>query len=537
LSWEFKLHFKVMNKKLLSAAGVLTLMLSCQTSCSDLNAPAYDKLATFWRTPEEIKAGIGLPYAGLRDLMDPWGVYALNEITTDEIIVPTRGGDWYDNGFWERLWKHTWTSDHDSFPTAWQFIYGNANHSGIIPINLVIENLRQLSPRLAARVNAPVLIAQMRALRAYYYYLGMDLFGGIPITETTYTQLSALDRKSRATVFEFVEKELTGVSLTLPAISVDSTYGRPTRWMAEALLAKIYLNAEVYTGEPRWADCITACNNILQSNQFQLEDVYFNNFAVQNEGSQEAIFSIPFDFNGGLNAFLIELYTLHYDSPATFDLVRPAVNGYCSTADFLSNYNNGDLRKRSFLVGQQYKHSKQYEVQTPNPANLQYESINNLPLNFDPVITRFSSNDPAFRMAGARCVKWQLDSPGPIMDNDFAVFRLADIILMKAEAQLRNGDAPGALATLNQKYGTVSLHSRAGLPDFTLADVNLDNILRERACELAWEGHRRNDLIRFGHYLDARTPEKNISEGFRTIFPIPRSELAKNSYLAQSPGY
>ena len=102
---------------------------------------------------------------------------------------------------------------------------------------------------------------------------------------------------------------------------------------------------------------------------------------------------------------------------------------------------------------------------------------------------------------------------------------------------MRNGDAPGALATLNQKYGTVSLHSRAGLPDFTLADVNLDNILRERACELAWEGHRRNDLIRFGHYLDARTPEKNISEGFRTIFPIPRSELAKNSYLAQSPGY
>jgi hypothetical protein len=526
-----------MNKKLIPVFATMVFVLGSHISCSDLNAPAYDKLVYFWRTPEEIKAGVGLPYVGLRDWVDPRGLYALNEATTDEIIVPTRGGDWIDAGFWEKLWKHSWTSDHQSFSTTWRFVYGNENHSGIIPINLVIENLNQLSPPLAARVNAPVLIAQMKALRAYYYFIGMDLFGDIPVTESTYTPLSSLHRRPRKEVFEFIEKELTSVASQLPVVTNDSTYGRPTRWMAQTLLAKMYLNAEVYTGQARWADCIAACDLILQSNRYQLEANYFTNFAVHNEGSQENIFVIPFDFNAGLNPFLIELYSLHYNSPATFDLQRPAANGYCTTADFLANYDAADKRKRAFLVGQQYLHSKQYEDQIPNPANLQYDSDVNLPLNFNPVITTFSSNDPAFRMAGARCVKWELDSPGPIMDNDFAIFRLADVILMKAESQLRLGDATAALNTLNQLYGSVSLRSRSGLPDFSLSDITPDNILRERACELAWEGHRRNDLIRFGRYLEARTPEKLISEHFRTLFPIPRSELSRNPYLTQSNGY
>ncbi|HQQ81706.1 MAG TPA: RagB/SusD family nutrient uptake outer membrane protein [Cyclobacteriaceae bacterium] len=505
-------------------------------SCTDLNAPAYDKLTEFWRTPEEIKAGVGLPYAGLRDLVgnsNPWNTYALNEMTTDEIIVPIRGRDWADNDSWERLWKHTWASDHEALSNSWQFLYGNSNHSGIIPINLVIENLNQLAPPLAKSVNAPVLIAQMKTLRAFYYYLGMDLFGDIPITESLYTPLSQLNRKARTEVFAFVEKELISIKSQLPEVPTDSTYGRPTRWMAETLLAKLYLNAEIYTGKSRWSECVTACDAILKSNQYQLESDFFANFAPDNEKSKENIFAIPFDFNGGLGYLPLVQYSLHYDSPTTFDLGYHGANGFCSTIDFLNQFDPVDRRKRMFLTGQQYLHSKQYQDQVPDPANFQFDSDVHLPLNFNPVITTFSSNDPAFRMAGARCVKWAVDSP----DADFAVFRLADVILMKAEAQLRNGDAAGAQATLNQQYGTVSLHSRANLPDFSLADITLDNILRERACELAWEGHRRNDLIRFGHYLDARTPEKGISENFRALFPIPRAELAKNPYLKQSPGY
>ncbi len=123
------------------------------------------------------------------------------------------------------------------------------------------------------------------------------------------------------------------------------------------------------------------------------------------------------------------------------------------------------------------------------------------------------------------------------MSNDFAAYRLDDIILMKGEAQFRNGDIPGALITINQKIIGVSIRSRAGLPDFAPLEMTPDGFLAERARELSWEGHRRNDMIRLGHFTDARIPEKEVSENFRTLYPIPKAELDKNPCLVQNPGY
>jgi len=123
------------------------------------------------------------------------------------------------------------------------------------------------------------------------------------------------------------------------------------------------------------------------------------------------------------------------------------------------------------------------------------------------------------------------------MTNDFAIFRLADIILMKSEAQFRNGDINGALKTMSGKYPGVSIRSRAGLPEFTQSEMTLENLLAERGRELSWEGFRRNDLIRFGHFLDARIPEKTVSPTYRLLYPIPKSQLDKNPYLVQNPGY
>ena len=184
-----------------------------------------------------------------------------------------------------------------------------------------------------------------------------------------------------------------------------------------------------------------------------------------------------------------------------------------------------------FLVGQQYVN------QVPDPANLQYDNSGHL-LSFDPVITSFRLQDPKIETAGARCAKWEFNKKGPgNMSNDFAVFRVADIILMKAEAQLMTGNVPGALATINQKINGISIHSRAGLPDFTSAEMTPDNLLKERACELSWEGWRRNDMIRLGHYLDARIPEKAASADYRKLYPIPQIELGKNPYLLQNLGY
>jgi hypothetical protein len=138
------------------------------------------------------------------------------------------------------------------------------------------------------------------------------------------------------------------------------------------------------------------------------------------------------------------------------------------------------------------------------------------------VITTFIVQAPKTETAGARCAKWEFNKEGGgPMSNDFAVYRLADVVLMMAEAQFRNGNTAEALLTINQKFNGVSIRSRTGLPDFSAAEMNLDGLLAERARELSWEGHRRNDMIRLGHFTDARIPEKNISENFRTLFPIP----------------
>ena len=352
------------------------------------------------------------------------------------------------------------------------------------------------------------------------------MFGNVPIVEKWHASASEVDTKSRADVFAFVEKEILE---SLPMLSQevsDKTYGRVTQWFGLALLAKLYLNAEVFIDTQRWSDCIEACDAVLNSGKYVLEENFFDNFTIDNEDSRENIFAIPFDFNSGLIFFALQVFTLHYSSGETFGLQFGGLNGFCSTAEYLDIFDDNDIRKKMFLVGQQYV------GQIEDEDHLQYDRAGNL-LIFDPVITSFNTEETS----GARCAKWEFNPTGWSMSNDFAVYRLADIILMKAEAQLRNGDNAAALVTINQKFGGVSIRSRTGLPDFPGIQMNLEGILAERARELSWEGHRRNDLIRFGHYFDARIPEKKVSEDHRNLFPIPQSELDKNKYLQQNPGY
>jgi hypothetical protein len=516
--------------------SICMTLLFAGLSCTDLDTPVYDKLSDFWETPEQISAGAAVPYVGLRGLVEPFTIYGLQEACTDEVIVPTRGGDWYDFGLWERLWKHTWTPEHASVAGTWQFLYGNTEHSGIGPINLVLENLDKVDPDLAESIELPSLIAQMKTLRAYYYWLAMDLFGNIPVIENNNIRIEEIVTRPRAEVFSFIETQLLNSVADLPGEVNTFTYGRATKWLSQTLLAKLYLNAGVYTGTERWSDCIKACDAVLSSNQYVLEPNFFHNFAINNQDSRENIFVIPFEFEKGLNICLLHFFSLHYDSGDTYGLGRGGVNGFCSTSDYLSFFDENDIRRKMFLVGPQYRGSTQYADPVPNENSLQTDSETGLPLIFDSEVKTFSSNDPEFRLAGARCAKWEFNF-WPPMSNDFAVFRLADVILMKAEAQLRSGDAAGALETINLRTDGVSIRSRAGLPDFNAEELTLENLLKERARELSWEGHRRNDMIRFGHFTDARNPEKLKSEDFRTLFPIPSSEINKNPNLVQNPGY
>ncbi|HET7896574.1 MAG TPA: RagB/SusD family nutrient uptake outer membrane protein, partial [Flavisolibacter sp.] len=421
--------------------------------------------------------------------------------------------DWADNGIWRDLWMHTWTPGSPPVENGWQFIY-----SAIARVNTILKTVEALNPKPATFTSIQ---AELKTIRAYYYLLALDLFGNVPLVDEN-SDVSCLKNTPRADVFAYVEKEIKD---NLPQLTTDVTpytYGRATQWFAYAMLAKLYLNAAVYTGTPRWADCIAACDAILNGRRYSLETDFFANFSVANENSKENIFVIPFDREKGLDWFGIQVLTLNYVSNTTFGLESGGANGFCSPAAICQQFDARDKRRKMFLVGQQYIN------QVEDPAHLQYDRLGQ-PLIFDPVITTFSIPYPKAEGAGARCAKWEFNKQGfGNMSNDFAVYRLADIVLMKAEAQFRNGDAAAALTTVNQKTDGVSIRSRAGMPDFSAGEMNLDGLLAERERELSWEGHRRTDLIRFGHFTDARTPEKGVSENYRTLFPIPEPELAKN---------
>jgi hypothetical protein len=509
---------------------ILTCLIVCTDfSCTKLNANVYDQVVSFWRTPDEIAAGVAPAYTGLRQLGPGFFIYPLNEVSTDEVIVPTRGQDWGDGSSWEQLWKHTWDAQNHFFEDGWQFIY-----SGIAAINGILEIVDQISP---VPENISAIHAELKTVRAYYYFQALDLFGNVPIAENNHLPLSALGNQTKADVFKYVEAELKQNIDSLSKEVNPTTYGRATQWFSLALLAKLYLNAEVYTGTSRWQDCMVVCDSILNSNKYSLEPNFFDNFKIENQASHETIFAIPYDDAGGLQFLGIQICTLHYNSNATFGLQTGGANGFSSTEDYYKIFDANDYRRKMFLVGQQYTGETQYVDPVPNPANAQLDRLGN-PLIFDPVIDSFSLQGPKLEGAGARCAKWEFNkNTTGGMSNDYQLFRLADVILMKAEVQFRLGDNAGALATINKQYGMVSIRSRANMPDFTAAEVNADGILAERARELSWEGWRRNDMIRLGHFLDARVPEKLVSADYRKLYPIPQEELRKNSFLKQNPGY
>ncbi len=359
--------------------NILKIVIACCpiwwfiVSCSKLNSAIYDKASVFWQTPDQIAAGVAPAYTNLRQMGDYWNTMPVLEGSSDDFIVPTRGGDWSDGGVWEKIWKHTWDPNYDKFEGVWQFIYG-----GISNVNSIITALSLIKPE-PTELNA--IEAELKTVRAYYYYLAIDLWGNIPIQDSTVSSLSSLKTKKRADVFVYIEKELKE---NLPYLTKDvnpKTYGRATQWFAQAILAKLYLNAEVYTGTPRWSDCIAACDSILNSSQYGLEPDFFTNFKIANDNSRENLFVIPFDISAGLGNFWEMYATLHYYSDATFGLDYGGSNGMCFPTGFYNLFDSNDLRKKMFIVGQQYVN------QIPLPENLQYDKDVNLPLFFDPNIS------------------------------------------------------------------------------------------------------------------------------------------------------
>ncbi|GAB2786287.1 RagB/SusD family nutrient uptake outer membrane protein [Rhabdobacter roseus] len=470
-------------------------------SCVDLTETTYDVIPTdqFGSTPAQQAALIGPLYNSLGDYFDRYA--ALNTVT-DEQVIPTRGGDWKDGDNWKRLHQHTWDPliDNSIFNGLWTWCY---------------NSITSINQQLGG-ISDPGTQAELRALRAFYHYIAMDNFGDVIIADQVGG--SGSTQKSRSEVFNWIESELKAVYPQLSDQAGGVYYGRFNKYVVDMILAKMYLNAQVYTGTARWNDAATHCSTIIESGRYTLASNFFSNFTTNNQGSPEIILATPFDKSkrGGMN---MQMRTLHYLNQLTYNLPEAPWNGYATLSEFYNSFSEGDNRKGMWIVGQQY---------AADGTPLVDDGV---PFVFTPEIPAFEMpSGPTGRLAGARSQKYEIqrNNVGNDMDNDFVIFRLADVYLMRAEARLRAGNAAAALTDVNL------VRERASAAPLT--SLTLATMLAERGRELAWEYHRRQDLIRFGEFNKA-WQFKAASPATRNVFPIPQDQLNLNPNLKQNPGY
>lgn len=545
-----------MKKTILRKIGMIGIGVTFFTfSCTNLDEELFDQVTAdnFFLTDQELIAGLGAAYSSFGGLGNHSNLWSTNELVSDELIITTKGGDWFDGGVLQQLHLHTFTPDNGFFNNTWSMLYGGVNTA-----NRLIYQFEQLKAQ--GNTSADAYIAELRGVRALWYYWIMDGFGRGPLV-TDFTDTEAKGASSRQELYDFIESELTDVIPVLPTAKDASTYGRMTRWVALTIRAKLYLNAQVYTGTPQWQKAADDANTIISAGIFNLSPSYRENFVINNGGSTETIFAYPYDkvFNGGFNW---PMMTLHYASQTVYNFTAQPWNGYSVVEEFYNSYSNPvtnpgpqgpvwlglavdanddgvpdtqgtlDDRLSNFLVGPQYKPDgtkaidPAFEGETspqPDPDGTE--------LNFTPRINEIGPN--AWRQGGARIGKYQYEVGGTEnMSNDFIVFRYADVLLIRAEALWRlNSGSAEALTLVNQ------VRTRAKVDPFVT--LTADNLLAERGREMFAEMTRRQDLIRFGKFAEAWgfKPAKESSATTYSVFPIPKQQLDANSLLTQNPGY
>jgi len=450
------------------------------------------------------------PYQG------PWGWWSLQEFPSDEAIVPTRAGDWDDNGAWRALHLHKWAADHsrisDTFRDLNSVSYASTNVLGFNP--------------------TPSQAAQARFLRAFSQFSVLDGWGQVPYREPG--ELVTLPSKVRKApeAIAYIIAELTAIIPDLP----DAPEFNANKDAAKVLLMKCYLNKGAFlnrtvpTFDPAdMAKVITLADEITATGKYALTAKYYDNFAPTNNVlSKENIFTAQ-NIGGSDAGALKDIWVpgLHYNqNPSGY-------NGFATLSDFYNKFEPTDTRlggdypgmtsvsgvKVGFLIGQQFNQSG---------VALKDRRGNNL--IFTPEVSIIERDPNHLEVAGIRVVKYVIDYANlstNLAENDWVYFRYADVLMMKAEALLRTGQSGPALTLVN------SIRTLRGASAF--GSLTLDNLLDERGREFFWEGLRRQDLIRFGKFL-VPWQEKPTDDPKYLVFPIPDNQLG-NTNLVQNPGY
>ncbi|MEO6286312.1 MAG: RagB/SusD family nutrient uptake outer membrane protein [Dyadobacter sp.] len=495
-------------------------------SCKDLDTKPYvgEVSELVYQDPASYKQILAKLYAGLAvsgikpkdddvDLKNYDGgsqgymrvYWYLQEFPTDEAIV-----GWGDPGLPD-LHKMSWTASNQ---------WSSAFYSRILyQATVANEFLRETTDeKLSARGisnsdDIKNFRAEARFIRALVYSHGIDLFGSIPLVTEADKVGSALPKQAtRAELFSYLESELKALENELPDARTNE-YGRADKAAAWMTLAKLYLNAEVYTGQAKYSEAAVYAKKVIDAG-FVLSADYQHNFLADNDTSKEIIFPINFDGN--------ETQTWG----GTTTLIHASIGGTMNPTDFGVDGGWGGFRTTKELVALFSDKADKRALFYSSGQNLEIDNI-----------TTFTD--------GYAVTKWKNvkkdGKPGKNLthtDTDFQLFRLADAHLMYAEAVVRGGAGDGALALTLVN----ALRTRAGAAKLTA--LTLDNLLAERGRELFWEGHRRTDLIRFGKFTTGYNwawkggvkAGKDV-EAFRTLFPLAATDLVANPTLKQNQGY
>lgn len=528
-------------KKIIRLHSALLSIAFIFSACTKLDEKAYDQVLAenFKPTENDIPSIIAPVYTVLRPLEAGWyGNFDLQEEPADAIVTPARPNGWYDGGTYQRMHKHEWNQTQGQPNALWSNCYrgiNNANRviyqieSGIVPIKTGKENV----------------IAELKAARAFYYYNLLDNHGNVPIV-TDFTDGSLPKQSTRQQVYDFVVKELTDNIPLLSDKADKTTYGRFNKWAAKAILAKVYLNAGVYTGTAQWSKALQELNDIIAaaSGRYVLESSYKASFVTENQNSKELIFAVPYDeIQGPEN--IIHMKTLDPSMRRVYKMLAQPWGGNGAVPQFIDTYDRDDTRlKDTWIMGPQYD-----------------ATTGELVIDFVKQIDgiAFAGSNQGYRI-GKYEIK--IGARGGL-SVDYPIVRYSDILMMKAECLLRTGQADAAadivtqvrqraFASTNPAKATVTgaqlmmgsvykygyWNKDGTITDFQGGDdIQYGRFLDELGWEFAAEGHRRQDLIRFGVYTTKKWFNHVSSAPYKIIFPIPEQELAKNPNLKQNPGY
>ena len=506
-------------------------------ACTDLSPEVYTDVRKedYFQTPAQFSTLIANAYsqlAGEYGYVYREGFWSLQEYTSDAVIVPTRGTDWFDAGVPQAMHKHTWGSNTRDVNNGWSFAFG-----GVTKCNTVIDNIHTIAGEDESTWSdaAKAGLAEAKILRAFYHLLAMDVYGNVHIDDGE----REVKQYSRKEVFDWIEQEL----LTNAALVDDGVrYGSMTRPVAYMILAKLYLNAEVYTGTPMWDKAEEYCDKIINGEYYGLNEDYFDSFKISNTNNKEIIFPIVFDGKYA-NGNMFHVMTQHYAMRDVFGFTTDCWNGPCTLESFYNKYDDNDKRKAQWFVGPVYDTSTDWNTIIYNRDSWKGNVVewdhgeSHFKVIIDPKVTTIQDPTAANSCEGARFVKFEFENGiAHHADSDFPIYRYADVLLMKAEARMRqnNGVADDiALKCVND------VHTRAGLAAYTAAELTYDELLDERGRELAWEGHRRDDLIRFGKFGEAwEFKDVDAADNHTYLFPIPDwvRDGAPGVYT-QNPGY